>query len=129
MKNKIIKRREIAQVEVSRLYRKFLISRAGFLILNITLILMSAFMGILSAYAIAKNQHLPSVAIFVAIAFITAVIAFLNAINATFTLSNRFNVSKTRIVELENELAKLRKNEIKDFPTFLETAASADIID
>ncbi|UVD81977.1 DUF4231 domain-containing protein [Mycoplasma iguanae] len=112
----------------NKLYKKYLISKFLYLILNIILILMSAFMSILSAYSIAKNPNLYSVSIFVAIAFITAIMTFLNALITTFTLKNRYKILSDKIEVLKEQIKKIEENKIEDMREFIATIGTIDSV-
>lgn len=76
------------------LTKKYNVSRFIFLLASILLIIMNAFTGVISAYAIAKNNNLHSVAIFIAIAFITTTLTFLSSLSTVlfFVLSVDFHL-------------------------------------
>ncbi|MGZ9413573.1 hypothetical protein [Mycoplasma sp. 480] len=80
---------------------KYLRSKWTFLIVSIALILMSAFNGLLSAYAIAKNPNLTAVWLFVTISIITTIMAFLTAAATLFAFSKKRETNKQKALYLE----------------------------
>lgn len=120
---------EKVQLEISELNKKYNKSRGFYLLLNVALILISAFTGLVSAYAIAKNGHLPSVAVFVAISFITAFISFFTALLTIYTLSNRYKLAQEKKEVLEQVLIKLKNNEVDNYKELFKNISSSDILD
>lgn len=96
--------------QISFLARKAKISKSIFIIASIILILMAAFNGILSAYSIAKNPNLSAVRLFVAIAFLNAIIAFLGSITSFFVFDNIYNKNSKKIEFLIDRKKELEKN-------------------
>ncbi|MGY6171818.1 hypothetical protein ACW95P_00555 [Candidatus Mycoplasma pogonae] len=120
--------RQKAQKTVDKFQIKYIRSRALFLFLNLSLIIMSAFMSILSAYSIAKNQYLPSVWVFIVIAFLTSIIAFLNTMLSTFSLTNAYNTAANKIEILEQQAEDLKDDKVENMRDFLTETSSLDII-
>ncbi|WP_051619086.1 hypothetical protein [[Mycoplasma] collis] len=110
--NKIIKEQDIKKLEsdIFKIKKKYFVSKWTFLIVSISLILMTAFNGLLSAYAIAKNPNIQTVWLFVAIAFITSLMTFLSAIATLFTFSKKRDENKERIEFLEEKINNLTNN-------------------
>ncbi|WP_215774855.1 DUF4231 domain-containing protein [Mesomycoplasma hyorhinis] len=96
--------------QISFLSKKARISKSIFIITSIILILMAAFNGILSAYSIAKNPNLTAVRLFVAIAFLNAIIAFLASITSFFVFDNIYNKNSKKIEFLIEKRKELEKN-------------------
>ncbi|WP_069097683.1 DUF4231 domain-containing protein [Mesomycoplasma ovipneumoniae] len=95
------------ELDVIKLTAKARVSKGIFLFCSIALILMSAFNGILSAYAITKNPNPTAVKLFVAIAFINAVISFVSSLSSFFVFENVYKKSTEKInfyEEKKNEL-------------------------
>ncbi|WP_341493358.1 DUF4231 domain-containing protein [Mesomycoplasma ovipneumoniae] len=95
------------ELDVIKLTAKARVSKGIFLFCSIALILMSAFNGILSAYAITKNPNPTAVKLFVAIAFINAIISFVSSLSSFFVFENVYKKSTEKInfyEEKKNEL-------------------------
>ncbi|WP_044285903.1 DUF4231 domain-containing protein [Mesomycoplasma ovipneumoniae] len=95
------------ELDVIKLTAKARVSKAIFLFASIALILMSAFNGILSAYAITKNPNPTAVKLFVAIAFINAIISFVSSLSSFFVFENVYKKATEKInfyEEKKNEL-------------------------
>ncbi|MBN3534918.1 DUF4231 domain-containing protein [Mycoplasma procyoni] len=99
-----------AYSKIAKLQKKYLISKWVFLSVSIALLLMSAFNGLLSAYAIAKNPNLTAVWLFISISFISAVMAFLTATSTLFTFSKRRETLSSRLQQLTEREAKFKEN-------------------
>ncbi|WP_341517605.1 DUF4231 domain-containing protein [Mesomycoplasma ovipneumoniae] len=95
------------ELDVIKLTAKARVSKSIFLFASIALILMSAFNGILSAYAITKNPNSTAVKLFVAIAFINAIISFVSSLSSFFVFENVYKKATEKInfyEEKKNEL-------------------------
>ncbi|MDO6829712.1 DUF4231 domain-containing protein [Mesomycoplasma ovipneumoniae] len=95
------------ELDVIKLTAKARVSKGIFLFASIALILMSAFNGILSAYAITKNPNPTAVKLFVAIAFINAIISFVSSLSSFFVFENVYKKATEKInfyEEKKNEL-------------------------
>ncbi|UWD34219.1 hypothetical protein [Mesomycoplasma molare] len=99
-----------AKQKIAELNKKYIKSKWTFLIVSIALLLMSAFNGLLSAYAIAKNPNLTAVWLFVSISFITAIMAFLTASSTLFAFSKRRANTKSKLEYLEKIEKELQTN-------------------
>lgn len=112
------------------LTKKYNVSRFIFLLASILLIIMNAFTGVISAYAIAKNNNLHSVAIFIAIAFITTTLTFLSSLSTVFNFSVRTSSYLSAIKSLEEELQQIESDTpISDIKSLTKNIANIDIID
>ncbi|MDW2924715.1 DUF4231 domain-containing protein [Mesomycoplasma ovipneumoniae] len=95
------------ELDVIKLTAKARVYKGIFLFASIALILMSAFNGILSAYAITKNSNPTAVKLFVAIAFINAIISFVSSLSSFFVFENVYKKATEKInfyEEKKNEL-------------------------
>ncbi|WGI36671.1 DUF4231 domain-containing protein [Mesomycoplasma lagogenitalium] len=99
-----------AEKTIKELKKKYFISKSVFLAVSIFLILASAFNGLLSAYAIVKNNQIIPLWIFVSIAFINAIIAFLLAISALCNFDKKKDANKEKIMFLIQKEKELKEN-------------------
>ncbi|VEU59655.1 DUF4231 domain-containing protein [Mesomycoplasma neurolyticum] len=93
--------------QILKIRKKYFISKWIFLFVSVSLILMTAFNGLLSAYAISKNPNIQTVWLFVAIAFITAIMTFLTSVLTLFSFSKKRDENKERIDFLTEKIEKL----------------------
>ncbi|MBG0730888.1 DUF4231 domain-containing protein [Mycoplasma sp. 'Moose RK'] len=97
--------------DIIRLTAKARLSKGIFLFCSIALILSSAFNGILSAYAITKNPSETAVKLFVAIAFINAVITFVSSLSSFFVFENIYLRSTKKIEFYQAKKIALQKHD------------------
>ncbi|ATP59980.1 DUF4231 domain-containing protein [Mesomycoplasma dispar] len=99
-------------LDIIKLTAKARISKGIFLFCSIALILMSAFNGILSAYAITKNPNPTAVKLFVAIAFINAIITFVTSLSSFFVFENVYKKATQKIEFYQNKKLELQESEV-----------------
>ncbi|AJR12458.1 Uncharacterised protein [Mesomycoplasma dispar] len=99
-------------LDIIKLTAKARLSKGIFLFCSIALILMSAFNGILSAYAITKNPNPTAVKLFVAIAFINAIITFVTSLSSFFVFENVYKKATQKIEFYQNKKLELQESEV-----------------
>lgn len=104
-KNELLRKIEL---KVAQLQRKARISKLIFLTCSILLIVMSAFNGILSAYAITKNPNPVAINLFVAISFINAVVTFVTSLSSFFVFENVYTKNSAKIDFFEKKKIELK---------------------
>lgn len=114
---------------VKKLSKKYRVSKWVFLVVSIALIVMSAFNSLLSAYAIAKNPNLQAVWFFVAIAFITAIMAFLTSVATIFAFQNKSTQNLDKIKKLDEILAQIDNKTLELNDELVESIANIDIVE
>lgn len=97
------------ELDIIKLTAKARISKGIFLFCSIALILISAFNGILSAYAITKNPNPTAVKLFVAIAFINAIITFVTSLSSFFVFENMYKKTTEKIEFYHDKKIQLHK--------------------
>ncbi|MXR44682.1 hypothetical protein EHI52_00820 [Mesomycoplasma hyopneumoniae] len=100
------------ELDIIKLTAKARISKGIFLFCSIALILMSAFNGILSAYAITKNPNPTAIKLFVAIAFINAIITFVTSLSSFFVFENVYKKASQKLEFYETKRKELDEKEI-----------------
>ena len=96
-----------------KLYRKYLVSKTWFIILNVLSSILIASMVILNIYAIKKNPYADTKIYYVLIAIFSAFIGLLTSLVSFFTLNKNSNKYKEQAKDLRHQLNLYKKKEGK----------------